>query len=189
MNSGQKRPYLFYGAAALVFLTFWVIFWLNYFNFLSIPFLPSKKSQTAQKPRKAVQTQTTPTQTAEQPSKNLETCSITKEGNPLVDGEIRKLKDKNGEIVVSTFRGNINKYNYDATKSSSSLELISPKGDQSYTFVLKEEKGLVYDAIDLKDLTLKDLKIGQTVVLSFNCFTYKPENEQFRITRVAVTGK
>lgn len=89
-------------------------------------------------------------------------------------------------MTVGTFFGNINNLTYDSGKQIATLELISPKGDQQHTFNLKEEPGLVHDAIALQDLTLADLKVGQTVVISFNCDT---ATEKFRITRVAITGK
>lgn len=118
---------------------------------------------------------------------NLESCDVTKEGNPLVDGNIQTITLPSGKVLVGTFRGNINNLTFNSSRSSVDLELISPKGDQNHVFSLSEEKGLVHDAIDLKDLTLADLKKGETVVMSFNC--YFNQGKKFKITRIEVTGK
>lgn len=118
-------------------------------------------------------------------SLNLESCDIKKEGNPLLTAAPEKLSLGSSEVIAGTFRGNINKIIVVTVEPSQTyaLELISPQGDQIHTFILQEEKGLVYDSVNLKDLTLKDITLGQTVVISFNCFL---EDKRFKITRVAI---
>lgn len=176
-----------------------MLFVLNYFNIVSLSlvfpnqlgWLPHRASPKLGEGGPASQnfTQrdvppgTSPTPTPPLVS-NLETCDVKKEGNPLVND----VKTIEGSIIGS-FRGNINAFEYNLQDQSASLELISPRGDQKHTFNLIEEEKLVYDAIELKDLALSDLKRGQTVAISFNCFPDQPKDKQFRITRVAITGK
>lgn len=122
---------------------------------------------------------------------SLEKCSVTKEGSPLVD-YLKTLpvgtESVEQNMTVGSLRGNINKLTYDAKAQTAIVELISPKGEQTHTLNLKEEPSLVHDATTVKDMTLADLKVGQTAVVSFNCL---PDNQdkQFRVTRVAITGK
>lgn len=111
----------------------------------------------------------------------LQKCNIKKETNPLIS-DVRTIKNR----VIGTLTGNINKLSYNQVSPSATLELISPKGEQTYGFSVQEEKGLVYDAVNLKDLLLGDLKLGQTIVASFNCSTR--DKVPFRITRLSVTS-
>lgn len=113
---------------------------------------------------------------------NLETCDVKKEGNPLVS-DVTKLPDG---TIVGNFAGNINKTE-SFLDGRLSFEVIAPKGDQTYTFTVREEEGLVFDLKEGKDLKLTDLAPGNTVTMSFNCFPEK--NNQFKITRITVTGK
>ena len=128
--------------------------------------------------------QTTPSLTPK-PVANLESCDFKKEDNPLVN-DLKTLTISNKKVIVGTFRGNINSYALNSDKVSAKIDLISPKGEQSHTFSIKDEKGLVYDAVSQKDLTVADLKPGLTVEISFNCF---PENNNiFKLTRINITG-
>jgi len=113
---------------------------------------------------------------------SLESCSIKKEGNPLVE-DVKKADEK---TIIGTFRGNITKVTVHLDNTAS-IDLYSIRGGQGHTFRVKEEKGLVYDAVNLKDLTLTDLKKGNTVTMSFNCFP--AQRDLFRITRISVTGR
>jgi hypothetical protein len=112
----------------------------------------------------------------------LQNCEVTKDGNPIVE-HVQKIQD----FIVGSYRGNINEYSYSPSNNTASLLLISPKGDQTQLFSLKGEKGLVFDAITMKEISLADLKRGQTVSISFNCFP--KENNEFKITRINLTGK
>ena len=151
-----------------------------------------KYLKTSKKPVVPVQSivQTTPSRIPTPLQGNLESCDVKKEGNPLLETDPKTLNVNGEKVIVGTFKGNVNQINLDKIDKtatvSASIELVSPTGDQVYTFKVKEEKGLVYDAVNLKDLTLTGLKKGQTVVLSFNCFTRF--NNLFRITIVAVTS-
>lgn len=172
-----------FALGAVIILALWSVFWLYFFGMLNLPFLPSRKSNIVPVTKIPTKSNTLPTEATKA---NLETCGIKKEGNPLVDGEITTLKIQDSDMIVGTFRGNIN--GLEEVSGTTNLELIAPAGDQTYTFKLKEEEGLVYDAIELQDLTLKDLNRGMTVVLSFNC-NIVGGKDNFRITRVAITGK
>lgn len=155
------------------------IFLLSYFKILSIPqlsFLP-QKSYTNQ-PSSIPQSTLPP-----KVETNLESCSVTKEGNPLVS-EVKKLPDG---TIIGTFLGNINKVDFSSDKLTASIEVISPQGDQTHIFKLKDEKGLIYDGLKLKDLSLSDLAEGQTVIISFNCFPDK--DNLFKIAQVKITGR
>lgn len=208
------------GGALIGITTFLLmLFVLNYFNIVSLSlvfpkyfaFLPHRASPnppaggeggqplqgvTLNNPEQSRRASPTPTPSPT-PSftyaSGLESCSVKKEGNPLVDYlttvKTGTLSATPQTIIVGTFRGNINKFTYDAGEKTATLELIAPKGDQQHTFNLKEESGLVHDATTITNLTLADLKVGQTVVISFNCYPDQPKEKQFKITRVAVTGK
>ncbi|KKQ65530.1 MAG: hypothetical protein US86_C0010G0001 [Candidatus Daviesbacteria bacterium GW2011_GWA2_38_24] len=127
-----------------------------------------------------------PTSRALSLEEQINNCSITKEGNPLVN-DVQVFKTGEKEAMVGTFRANINKVYPDSTKLSPSIELVSPRGDQTHTFRVTEEKGLVYDAVNQKDLKLTDLKPGLTVAASFNCFP--DQNNLFKITQISVTSE
>lgn len=116
----------------------------------------------------------------------IQNCSITKEGNPLID-DVQILDTSKVKVLVGTFRANINKITPDATGLSPLIELASPRADQTHSFRVTEEKGLVYDSVNLKDLTLKDLKPGKTVSVSFNCFPSR--GNLFKLTRFSVLSK
>lgn len=143
--------------------------------------------------QKSITSQTTPVQQQKKPTTtptnqtdttaDLENCQVSKPGNPLVDN-LTKLSDG---TVVGTFRGNIN--NVSIASKSAKIELVSPKADQIHTFTVKQERGLVFDAVNLKELALTDLKRGQTLVISFNCFPKNSPDKQFKITRIAITSK
>lgn len=113
--------------------------------------------------------------------KDLETCAVKMEGNPLV-ADVRSLP--NGTIV-GNYRGTINKI--ETTDGGAAIEVVSPRGDQTHTFAVKEEDGLVYDAMTRTDLTLAGLEAGNSVVISFNCLPDK--NNLFKLTRIAVVGR
>lgn len=123
-----------------------------------------------------------PTVLREAKKVNLETCDLKKEGNPLVS-DVTKLPDG---TIVGNFVGNINKTE-SFVDGRLSLEVVAPRGDQTYTFTVREEEGLVFDLKEGKDLSLSDLAPGNTITMSFNCFPEK--NNQFKITRITVTGK
>lgn len=114
---------------------------------------------------------------------NLESCSVKKEGNPLVN-DVKALPDG---TIVGNFRGNINKVELTDDRKFTSLEVVSPRGDQNHTFRVREEDGLVYDVTSGKNLKLTDLAPGQTVFMSFDCFPQK--SGQFKITRISITGR
>ncbi|MBI4078781.1 MAG: hypothetical protein HY429_00565 [Candidatus Levybacteria bacterium] len=177
----------------LLGLSFFAIMFiiLNYFGILSLSRLyPNLLGWLPQQSRSLYSTRqetaTIPTPNVSfQPTSipSLESCSIKEEGNPLVQ-DVQILKDG---TIFGTFRGNIQTYTLNQSSSSATMEVISPRGDQTHTFTIKEEPGLVYDAIAQKDLTLSNLRRGLTVVISFNCFPNK--GNLFRLTRIAVTGK
>lgn len=151
----------------------------KYFNFL--PHQSIKQATWLSIPQ--LKNDTPPVTTTNINEENLKKCDIKKDGNPLVS---RVITLKNENAIVGTFTGNINKITYNSVNQVASIEIISPKGEQNYIFTVKEESGLVYDAVGLKALKLSDLKRGQTVVASFNC-TPKQENS-FKITHLAITG-
>ncbi|MCL5970211.1 MAG: hypothetical protein M1450_01780 [Patescibacteria group bacterium] len=138
-----------------------------------IPHLSEEKLKTTPVPRQNI----SPTPVISY----LETCSVKKEGNPLVE-DVKKVDDK---TIIGTFRGNITKITVHLD-STADIDLYSIRGGQGHTFKVKEEKGLVYNAVNLKDLTLLDLNKGNTVTMSFNCF---PTKGLFKITRISVTGR
>ena len=167
-----------------VFLAFLILL-------ISIPFLIFLTSKTLEK--KKVQSLPSPTKTTQAPSiktdnldDQISSCKITKEGNSLVD-DVQTINTGKASVLVGTFRANVNKITPDSTNSSPLIELISPRGDQTHSFRVTEEKGLVYDSINLKDLTLKDLKPGKTVTVSFNCFPDR--GNLFKISRISVLSK
>lgn len=118
------------------------------------------------------------------PDKDLETCTVKIQGNPLV-ADVRTLPSG---TIVGNYRGNINKIEGSSDGGKVNVEVVSPKGEQTHTFTVKEEDGLVYDATARKDLTLADLASGQSVTISFDCVE-KDGIRNFRITRIAVTGR
>lgn len=184
-----------------------MLFVLNYFNIVSLSqVFPNQLDWLPHRPAaqgvpsgtlptsqgEALQSQSaspTPIQSGPTPTPplvaNLETCNVTKEGNPLVV-DVQTLP--NGTIV-GDFRGNINKTTFNSQRTEASIELISQKGEQTHTFNLKDEEGLVYDVTLGKDLKLSDLSAGQTVTMSFNCFKDQSQEKQFKITRISITGK
>lgn len=97
-------------------------------------------------------------------------CSVKKEGNPLVY-DAKTLSDGK---PFSVLRGNISQIEFDNGKKKATIELIAPRGDQSYVFSVEERTSpplLISDAAtDLRELALSDLAPGQTVDISMNCY-------------------
>ena len=161
-----------------------LFFILNYFNILSLSkvfprifgFLPHEPF--AQKiinysPAKL-----------EKPSANtLESCSVKKEGNPLIT-DLRT----EGNSIIGTYRGIINKITFNnPAKTSASIELVSLKGDQTHLFKVDDENGLVYDYTQGKDASLGNLKKGMSIAMTFNCFPQK--DNLFKYSRIVVISK
>lgn len=115
-------------------------------------------------------------------------CNIKKEGNPIVH-EMIAASTKDKDLVFGTFFGNINKISFDTAKKTASIQIISPKGDQTYSFKVTDSKGLVYDSTIAKPFNFADLKAGQTVMISFNCFPKETGEKQFKIAQIMVTGR
>lgn len=115
---------------------------------------------------------------------NLESCSLKAEGNPLVDGEIVRIKEGGRDDLVGAFRGNVN--NVELTDTGALVELLSPKADQKYTFLITGEKNLIINNATQKEMQLSELKPGMTLLMSFNC--YKKQNNKFKIVRILVMG-
>lgn len=115
---------------------------------------------------------------------DLESCSLKAEGNPLVDGEIVRIKEGGRDDLVGAFRGNVN--NVELTDSGALVELLSPRADQKYTFSITAEKNLIINNGTQKEMQLSELKPGMTLLMSFNC--YKNQNNKFKIVRILVMG-
>lgn len=164
---------------------------LNYFGVVDLKqlspelfgWMPTRKVQVV-KP-KTGQEPTPTSQASFEPQEKLDTCSVRKEGNALVK-DVRTLQIKGKPVVVGVFRGNINSV-VGVEAGRVKIEVISPKGEQSYTLTVLNQPGVVYDAVNQKDLSTEDLKAGQTVEVSFNCFK-DGNKEEFKIARVAITG-
>jgi len=109
-----------------------------------------------------------PTSRALSLEEQINNCSITKEGNPLVN-DVQVFKTGEKEAMVGTFRANINKVYPDSTKLSPSIELVSPRGDQTHTFRVTEEKGLVYDAVKIVYVIVYQVKIAYLVYFIDYC--------------------
>lgn len=115
---------------------------------------------------------------------DLESCDLKAEGNPLVYGEIIRIKEGQRDDLVGAFRGNVNQV--ELTKQGALLELLSPQADQKYTFSITSEKNLIMNNATQKEMQLSELKPGMTLVMSFNCF--KNQNNKFKIVRILVMG-
>lgn len=114
---------------------------------------------------------------------DLESCDVKKEGNPLVE-DYQKFTANGRRVIIGTYRGNINQINTDPFR----FQLISPKADQVYNFTtLKDEKGLIFDDTTQKELKLADLELGNSIVMSFNCFP--GSKSVFKITKIEITAK
>lgn len=173
-----------------------ILFALNYFSIINLSSLyPQWFSNLPQ--RISPQPQTTlPQPTTEQPqptqpivtSANLESCDVKKEGNPLVE-DVETLNIEGQEIVVGNFRGNINNVTLSEDKQTAQVEVVAPRGDQTHTFSLREQNGLVYDMTSGEDGTLADLAKGQVVTISFDCAQNAQKVKEFKLTRFTITGK
>lgn len=173
LKPSPKKPLLIIGSLTVIVVS---VALLSYFKIISLG-EPNNLLQKDQPKTELVQER--PTKVG--PDNFEEKCTITKEDNPLVD-YLTKLEDG---AVVGTLGGNLQEVNIDG--DSAKIVLVSPRAEQMHQFTLKEEKGLVYDSVTNKDAALKDLKAGQNVTMSFNCFPQK--NNLFKITRVDIRGK
>lgn len=160
---------------------------LNYFNWVSLSlvypkifgFLPHRPIV-----EKEIKLTITPPPKIVDASQGLESCSVKKEGNPLVE-DVRSLPDG---TIIGVIRGNIDNISFNMGKKSGAISLISISQGQSHTFKrIEDEEGLVYDATLQKEIKLSGLKRGMTVQISFNCFP--DQDDLFKITRIAVIGK
>jgi len=151
---------------------FVVLLILNYFNLISLSSFSPQLSFLPQRSKIGISTNMTnkdkdtvlkvapPVTSSLAP--NLETCSITKQASPLVD-DVKTLGSGNNKTVVGTFRGNINKYIYDKASKTAKLELISPGGEQVYTFLL------IVSQINQKGSSLRLQELQLLVNSMYNC--------------------
>lgn len=115
---------------------------------------------------------------------DLESCNLKAEGNPLVYGEIIRIKEGQRDDLVGAFRGNVNQV--ELTEQGALLEMLSPRADQKYTFSIISEKNLIMNNATQKEMQLSELKPGMTLLMSFNC--YKNQNNKFKIVSIIVMG-
>lgn len=172
----RKQPFLIIVSLVLAAILITVAFY----------YLQIKKSTSSSINQSSTTQQQKPTLTPTSQtitSADLENCQVKKQSNPLVDN----LMELSDGTVIGTFRGNIN--NINTASKYAQIELVSPKADQIHTFNVKPEKGLVNDAVNLKEIALNDLKQGQTLVISFNCFPKNNPGNKFKITKIDLTSK
>ncbi|MBI2597466.1 hypothetical protein HYW41_04880 [Candidatus Daviesbacteria bacterium] len=109
-------------------------------------------------------------------SHKLDTCSVTKEGNPLV--ETLTAKD---EAVQGTFKGKVVDLKYDRVLSAYAIKLASLDNKQSYIFTTVEQKGLI--STTKGEASGSALKTDQVLQVSFSCDT---KSNGFRYTKVLI---
>lgn len=153
MFTGKKG--FFVGIASIIIL----FLILNYVNILPlfhlVPSLPyiTNISVKLKPPTPVI---------SSQPSNNLESCDIKKANNSLV-AQVNQLPN----VTVGTFIGNITSIKPNNNQTTS-LSLTSLDGKQSHIFKLKQDIP-VYDKTTRQNLQFSDLKVGERVVLQFNC--------------------
>ena len=98
----------------------------------------------------------------------LDTCSVTKVGNPLVES-VSNQNDK----VEGVYKGKITSLTPDPVLKSTLITLTSLDNQQSYKFMIRNE-------------IKSDLKINQILSLSFIC---DKKSSGFKITKVSIFDK
>ena len=98
-------------------------------------------------------------------SHELDTCTVTKEGNPLVES----LTTQAGTIK-GVYKGKITDLSFDKILNSYLIKLTSLDNSQSYKFMVPRQEGI-------------DFKPNQTLQLSFTC---DRKSDGFKITKVLI---
>lgn len=162
----------------IVLAVFFVILILAFFLTFSNKFNFSK-----QNPQKNLSESSSSASTSNPNS--LERCDIKKATNPLLEVEAQVINSNKGEELVGSFKGNIQDISLSADNLSALIEVSSLLGAQRHTFNIKAEGGLsVFNITKKKDLTIVDLKKGQTISLTFSC--PKAQKDLFKITKITV---
>lgn len=108
----------------------------------------------------------------------LESCDITKAGNPLVASV-----EQQGNETKGFFKGIITKL-VDMSDIGGMLVTISDEGKrQSHPFLIRNDPGLVADQ-NAKTLSVSDLAVGQSVTMEFFC--QRKEGNLFQIRKTTV---
>ena len=95
-------------------------------------------------------------------SRILDTCSLTKEGNPLVES----LSD-NPQTVTGIFKGRLTDLKLDPVLEAHLIQLTSLDNKQSYKFMVQNQRGLVFTPDG--ESSSSALKNDQTLQVSFMC--------------------
>lgn len=106
----------------------------------------------------------------------LDTCSLTKEGNPLAES----LSD-NPLTVTGNFKGKLTDLKFDPVLESHFIYLTSLNQKQSYKFMVPNKKGLIFTPEG--EASSSALQNNQTLQVSFIC---DKKSNGFTITRVLI---
>lgn len=167
---------------------------LNYFNILNLSqkipflsFLPQKKVNTISKELQNNQNYSTatipPTQSLYPPqsSADLQSCKARQQGNSLVVSV-----NTVNNVIVGQYKGKITAFTLSNDKTSASLTLVSLDGRQQEQFTIPSQAS-IYTIHPPGPSIITHLKNGQTVDMTFNCFT--DQNNLFKITQVGIDSQ
>ena len=95
-------------------------------------------------------------------SHELDTCAVTKEGNPLVESLSTQSKTIQGK-----YKGKITDLAIDSIRKSFVIKLTSLDNQQSYSFNIRDQKGVFFGKNG--EASGSALKTTQTLQISFTC--------------------
>lgn len=109
-------------------------------------------------------------------SHDLTSCSVTREGNPLVES-----LSANNESIQVNFKGKITGLEIDPVIKSHIIKLTSLDDSQTYKFNIRDQKGLYFDSKG--EASGSALKTDQTLLISFTC---DKKSNGFKFTKVLI---
>jgi len=160
------------GALLGILVILLIFFTLGYFHiidfsvFLPIPVTPKTISQQKQSVQQQV---IEPSPTQAQAVIPVVDCTSDPKTNPLLhDMQDITLTDGAKQRVGSIF-ANVQHITSNLATKQSTLQLVSPKGDQTQSFAITDQQDLVSGPANAI-VPLSSIPVGHTVSISFMCF-------------------
>lgn len=171
IKARSNHPFIKVVAGCLIILLIIaiILFALNYFHKInlkkSLPFLPAVTTPESISQPKAVT------------ARNLDTCAVTKEDNPLVESLSTKF-----DIILGIFKGKITDIKVDPIRKSHIISLTSLDNTQSYSFNIKDQEGTIL-TLKGQEASPSALKTNQIVKISFTC---DKKSNGFKFTSIII---
>ncbi|OGE30656.1 hypothetical protein A2631_03820 [Candidatus Daviesbacteria bacterium RIFCSPHIGHO2_01_FULL_44_29] len=183
ITSSSKKPQQILIVAGIIALIFVVAMSVWYLRSIRSKDLPNKTIVSSPSPTSISK----PSEQSVNKVFQFNKCNtLQANSNPLIGGDLSVIEQGKDTLISGVFIGNINSISYNKTTKTAKIEFISSAGMQTYTTDIKEEPQLVYNSVTKKDSSLSELKVGNSIVASFNCFP--KQNDLFKIVTIEVNG-